>query len=189
FVNFSRLHKITDIQAEINQKNTEIELLRLEKDTADVHPSFLAQERRAWQSMNNPLAAVLKEKWSLRQRQSQENLPIGGVYHRDLVHLLEVGSNFSMRDLETHLDTIRNIPRLDANITTMSKALAKMDILVNETEEYEAENTFKWQEQQKEVSFIPKIFAGENYLHKQDAGVSPSLTFHNEVHVQTINGQ
>nr|KAF6386960.1 HAUS augmin like complex subunit 2 [Myotis myotis] len=44
FVNFSRLQQITNIQAEINQKNLEIELLKLEKDTADiVHPSFLEQ--------------------------------------------------------------------------------------------------------------------------------------------------
>jgi len=44
FANFSRLQQITDIQAEIYQKNLEIELLRLEKDTADVvHPSFLGK--------------------------------------------------------------------------------------------------------------------------------------------------
>uniref|UniRef100_A0ABI7XQC9 HAUS augmin like complex subunit 2 n=1 Tax=Felis catus TaxID=9685 RepID=A0ABI7XQC9_FELCA len=42
FVNFSRLQQMTNIQAEIYQKNLEIELLRLEKDAADViHPSFL----------------------------------------------------------------------------------------------------------------------------------------------------
>ncbi|KAI2573795.1 HAUS2 isoform 10 [Pan troglodytes] len=42
FVNFTRLQQITNIQAEIYQKNLEIELLKLEKDTADVvHPFFL----------------------------------------------------------------------------------------------------------------------------------------------------
>lgn len=41
FVNFSRLQQITNIQAEIKQKNLEIELLRLENDTADtVHLPF-----------------------------------------------------------------------------------------------------------------------------------------------------
>lgn len=119
--------------------------------------------------MNNHLEAVLKEKRSLRQRllkpMCQENLPIESVYHRYMVHLLELAVTFIER-LETHLETIRNIPHLDANLKKMSKALAKMDILVTETEEL-AENILKWREQQKEISScIPKILAEENYLHK-----------------------
>uniref|UniRef100_A0A8C8Z688 HAUS augmin-like complex subunit 2 n=1 Tax=Prolemur simus TaxID=1328070 RepID=A0A8C8Z688_PROSS len=44
FMNFSRLQQITNIQAEIYQKNLEIELLKLAKDTADVvHPFFLGK--------------------------------------------------------------------------------------------------------------------------------------------------
>ncbi|KAF5925513.1 HAUS augmin-like complex subunit 2 [Diceros bicornis minor] len=169
FVNFSRLQQITDTQAEIYQKNLEIELLRLEKDTADVvHPSFLAQKCHTLQSMNNHLEAVLKEKRSLRQRllkpMCQENLPLEAVYHRHMVHMLELAVTFIER-LENHLETIRNTPHLDANLKEMSKALAKMDILVTETEEL-AENILKWQEQQNEVSFcIPEILAEENYLH------------------------
>ncbi|XP_070280511.1 HAUS augmin-like complex subunit 2 isoform X1 [Myotis yumanensis] len=123
FVNFSRLQQITNIQAEINQKNLEIELLKLEKDTADiVHASFLAQKCQTLQSMNNHLEAVLKEKRSLRQRllkpMCQENLPIEAVYHRYMVHLLELAVTFIER-LETHLETIRNIPHLDANLKRM----------------------------------------------------------------------
>lgn len=170
FVNFSRLQQITNIQAEINQKNLEIELLRLEKDTADVfHPSFLDEKCHTLQNMNNHLEAVLKEKRSLRQRllkpMCQENLPIESVYHRYMVHLLEMAVTF-IEKLETHLETIRNIPHLDANLKKMSKALAKMNILVTETEEL-AENILKWREQQKEVSScIPQILAEEKDLHK-----------------------
>ncbi|XP_015092665.1 HAUS augmin-like complex subunit 2 isoform X2 [Vicugna pacos] len=190
FVNFSRLQQITDIQAEIYQKNLEIELLRLEKDTADVvHPSFLAQKCHTLQSMNNHLEAVLKEKRSLRQRllkpMCQENLPIEAVYHRYMVHLLELAVTFIER-LENHLETIRNIPHLDANLKKMSMALAKMDILVTETEEL-AENILKWREQQGEVSSsIPKILAEENFLHNRDVIISP-LPFTSKVSVQTIN--
>ncbi|XP_032153721.1 HAUS augmin-like complex subunit 2 isoform X2 [Sapajus apella] len=123
FVNFSRLQQITDIQAEIYQKNLEIELLKLEKDTADVvHPFFLAQKCHTLQSMNNHLEAVLKEKRSLRQRllkpMCQENLPIEAVYHRYMVHLLELAVTFIER-LEIHLETIRNIPHLAANLKKM----------------------------------------------------------------------
>ncbi|KAM9090758.1 HAUS augmin-like complex subunit 2 [Megaptera novaeangliae] len=177
FVNFSRLQQITDIQAEIYQKNLEIELLRLEKDAADVvHPSFLAQKCHTLQSMNNHLEAVLKEKRSLRQRllkpMCQENLPIEAVYHRYMVHLLELAVTFIER-LEDHLEIIRNIPHLDENLKKMSTALAEMDILVAETAEL-AENILKWREQQKEISScIPRILAEENFLHKCDVTVPP----------------
>nr|KAF6437705.1 HAUS augmin like complex subunit 2 [Molossus molossus] len=155
FVTFFRLQQTTNIQAEINQKNLEIELLRLEKDTADVvHPSFLTQKCQTLQSMNNYLEAVLKEKRSLREillnPMCQENLPIEAVYHRYLVHLLELAVTF-IETSETHLETIGSIFHLDANLKKMSKALAKMDILVTETEEV-AENMLKWREQQKEIS-------------------------------------
>ncbi|XP_059769498.1 HAUS augmin-like complex subunit 2 isoform X2 [Balaenoptera ricei] len=161
----------------VTQKNLEIELLRLEKDAADVvHPSFLAQKCHTLQSMNNHLEAVLKEKRSLRQRllkpMCQENLPIEAVYHRYMVHLLELAVTFIER-LEDHLEIIRNIPHLDENLKKMSTALAEMDILVAETAEL-AENILKWREQQKEISScIPRILAEENFLHKCDVTVPP----------------
>ncbi|EHB11707.1 HAUS augmin-like complex subunit 2 [Heterocephalus glaber] len=93
FVNFSRLQQTTNIQAEIYQKSLEIELLELEKETADtVHPSYLAEKCHTLQSMNSHLEAVLKKKRSFRQRllkpMWQENLPMEVVYHRYIVHLL-----------------------------------------------------------------------------------------------------
>ncbi|XP_023383564.1 HAUS augmin-like complex subunit 2 isoform X2 [Pteropus vampyrus] len=140
--------------------------------------------------MNNHLEAVLKEKRSLRQRllkpMCQENLPIEAIYHRYMVHLLELAVTF-IEKLETHIETIRNIPHLDANLKKMSKALAKMDILVTETEEL-AENILKWREQQKEVSScIPKILAEENYLHKHI--ITPPMPCTSKVYVHTINGK
>ncbi|XP_024424060.2 HAUS augmin-like complex subunit 2 isoform X1 [Desmodus rotundus] len=192
FVNFSRLQHITNMQAEINEKNLEIELLKLEKDTADiVHPSFLAQKCQTLQSMNNHLEAVLKEKRSLRQRllkpMCQEHLPIEASYHSYLVHLLQLAVTFIER-LETHLETIRNIPHLGENVKKMSKALAEMDILVSKTEEL-AENILKWREQQKEVSScIPKILAEENFPHQQDA-TTPPLPLTSKVNVQNVNAK
>uniref|UniRef100_A0A5F9DIU2 HAUS augmin like complex subunit 2 n=1 Tax=Oryctolagus cuniculus TaxID=9986 RepID=A0A5F9DIU2_RABIT len=173
----------------VTEKNLEIELLKLEKDTADiVHPLYLAQKCHTLQSMNNHLEAVLKEKRSLRQRllkpMCQENLPLEAVYHRYMVHLLELAVTF-IEKLETHLETIRNIPHLDANLKKMSKALAKMDILVTETEEL-AENILKWREQQKEVSScIPKILAEENHLHGKHDIVMPSSPLFSKLHIQT----
>lgn len=110
FVNLFRPQQITNIQADINQKNLEIELLRLEKDTADIaHPSFLAQRCHTLRSMNDHLEAVLSEKRSPRQRLlkplCQENLPVEAVYHRYLEHLPDLAVAFVER-LETHLEAI-----------------------------------------------------------------------------------
>ncbi|XP_021097431.1 HAUS augmin-like complex subunit 2 isoform X2 [Heterocephalus glaber] len=129
FVNFSRLQQTTNIQAEIYQKSLEIELLELEKETADiVHPSYLAEKCHTLQSMNSHLEAVLKKKRSLRQRllkpMCQENLPMEAIYHRYMVHLLQLAVTF-IEKLETHLETIRNIPHLDENIKKMSHCVTQ----------------------------------------------------------------
>ncbi|XP_016048158.2 HAUS augmin-like complex subunit 2 [Erinaceus europaeus] len=191
FVNFSRRQQIINIQTEISQKNLEIELLKLEKDTAEfVNPSLLAKKCHDLQSMNNHLEAMLKEKRSLRERllkpTCQENLPIEAVYHRYMVQLLKLAVSFIER-LEAHLETIRDTyPHLDANLRKMSKALEKMDILVTKTEEL-AENILKWREEQKEVtSYIPKIVSEETFLHKHDILI-PTLPFTSEIHIQTSN--
>lgn len=69
-----------------------------------------------------------------------------------------------------------------------NQALAKMDILVTETEEL-AENILKWRKQQNEVSScIPKILAEESYLYKHDITMPP-LPFTSKVHVQTTNAK
>ncbi|XP_020924021.1 HAUS augmin-like complex subunit 2 isoform X1 [Sus scrofa] len=100
-----------------------------------------------------------------------------------MVHLLELAVTFIER-LESHLETIRNIPHLDTNLKKMSTALANMDILVMKTEEL-AETILKWREQQKEVSScIPKILAEENFLHDV---IMPPLPFTSKVKVQTGN--
>lgn len=191
FVNFSRLQQISDIQAEIYQNNLEIELLKLEKDTADlIHPSYLVEKCDVLQSMNNHLEAVLKEKHAIRQRllrpMCQENLPLEAVYHRYMVHMLDLAVTF-IEKLETHLETIRNISHLDANLKKMSKALAKMDVLMNKTEEL-VENILKWRELQMETSlYIPKMLTEESYLHELDI-VTP-LPFCSKAHTETSNAK
>ncbi|XP_060227843.1 HAUS augmin-like complex subunit 2 isoform X3 [Meriones unguiculatus] len=123
FENFSRLQQISDIQTEIYQNNLEIELLQLDKDTADlIHPSYLVEKCDALQSMNNHLEAVLREKQAIRQRllrsTCEKNLPLEAVYHRYMVNLLELAVSF-IEKLETHLETIKNIPHLGANLKNM----------------------------------------------------------------------
>ncbi|XP_025889243.1 stAR-related lipid transfer protein 9 [Nothoprocta perdicaria] len=88
FVKFSERERVANLQAELNQKKMEIEILELEKETADItHPFYLNQKYQILQDMNNHLEAVLKEKRSLRQRlikpRCQDSLPIEAPFHKE----------------------------------------------------------------------------------------------------------
>ncbi|XP_034273653.1 HAUS augmin-like complex subunit 2 isoform X3 [Pantherophis guttatus] len=138
----------------VSQINLETEALQMEKDTADItHPFYLTQKCQALQAMNRHLDAVLKNKRTLRQRLvkplCRENLPVEAAFHRDVVELLALAVAF-IEKLETHLLTIRNIPEIPENIRNMRSALAKMDLLVTETEEL-AEQILEWREKQKGI--------------------------------------
>nr|XP_020649406.1 HAUS augmin-like complex subunit 2 isoform X1 [Pogona vitticeps] len=154
FVHFSEVEQIADLQAEINEINLETEILQMEKDTADItHPFYLTQKCQSLQAMNRHLEAVLKDKRSLRQRLvkplCQESLPIEAVFHRYAVELLTMAVAF-IEKLETHLATVRSIPQIPLTVKNMDSALAKIDLLVSETEEL-AEQILQWREKQKRI--------------------------------------
>ncbi|XP_069494880.1 HAUS augmin-like complex subunit 2 isoform X2 [Ambystoma mexicanum] len=154
FTNVTELEHLLDIKAEIDQKSLELELLRLEQETADIaHPFYLRQKCDALQAMNGHLEAVLKEKRSLRQRlakpQCQESLPIEATYHRDVVELLTLAMTF-VEKLEEYLKTVRTIPKIDECMRNMDNSLVKMETLETELEE-QAEQIIKWRARQSEI--------------------------------------
>ncbi|KAL8169478.1 UNVERIFIED_CONTAM: hypothetical protein K2H54_050018 [Gekko kuhli] len=154
FVHLSKAEQIVDHQAEINQNNLDIEVLQIEKETADIgHPFYLNQKCQILQDMNRHLEAVLKEKRALRQRLvkplCQDSLPIEAVFHRYAVQLLALAVAF-IEKLEAHLRTVRSIPQITLTIKNTDTALAKMDLLVTETEEL-AEQILEWREKQKGI--------------------------------------
>ncbi|XP_053553785.1 HAUS augmin-like complex subunit 2 [Bombina bombina] len=151
FSRVEELERISTIKAEINQKSLELELLRLEKETADIiHPLFLNQKCQALQAMNSHLEAVLKEKRTLRQRLAkplcQENLPIEASYHRFAAELLPLAIHF-IEKLEVYLQTIRSIPRIPERSNNMDSALVRMESLEAEMEEL-TEHILTWREKQ-----------------------------------------
>ncbi|XP_053130023.1 HAUS augmin-like complex subunit 2 isoform X2 [Hemicordylus capensis] len=156
FTHLSEAEQIGDLQAEINQIKMDIELLQLEKETADIaHPFYLTQKCQALQAMNRHLEAVLKEKRALRQRLMkpvcQESLPVEAVFQRYAAELLTMAVAF-IEKLEAYLTTVRNIPQIPLTIKNMDSALAKMELLVMETEEL-AEQILQWREKQKAICF------------------------------------
>ncbi|XP_074853173.1 HAUS augmin-like complex subunit 2 isoform X3 [Carettochelys insculpta] len=183
FEHLSEMEQIADLQAEIQEllrrssihdagpaaapaapavalKSLETEILRLEKETADIaHPYFLMQKCQALQVMNKHLEAVLKEKRTLRQRLMkplcQENLPIEAMFHRYVAELLTLAVAF-IEKVESHLQIIRSIPRIPMTMKNLDNALAKINLLVTETEEL-AEQILTWRELQKEIHYNSQI--------------------------------
>ncbi|KAM4690862.1 HAUS augmin-like complex subunit 2 [Rhinophrynus dorsalis] len=152
FSRVEELEKLSDIKAEINQKNLELELLRLEKETADIaHPLYLSQKYQSLQSINSHLEAVLREKRTLRQRLAQplcqENLPIEASYHRFAAELLPLAVNF-IEKLEVYLQTLQTIPRIPESARNMDNAFVRMESLEAEMEEL-TERILNWREKQK----------------------------------------
>ncbi|KAM4664082.1 HAUS augmin-like complex subunit 2 isoform 2-T2 [Discoglossus pictus] len=134
------------------QKSLELELLRLEKETADIaHPLFLRKKCQALQAMNTHLEAVLKEKRTLRQRLAkplcQENLPIEASYQRYAAELLPLAVDF-IQKLEVYLETIKTIPKIPESSNKMDNALVRMESLEAEMEEL-SEHILTWREQQR----------------------------------------
>ncbi|XP_058017981.1 HAUS augmin-like complex subunit 2 isoform X1 [Ahaetulla prasina] len=169
FTYVSKAEQIADLQAEVSRINLETEALQMEKDTADItHPFYLTQKCQALQAMNRHLDAVLKDKRTLRQRLvkplCRESLPVEAAFHRDVVELLALAVDF-IEKLETHLLTIRNIPEIPENIRNMRSALAKMDLLVTETEEL-AEQILEWREKQKGIFENTQLIGGLDSFFK-----------------------
>ncbi|XP_030308394.1 HAUS augmin-like complex subunit 2 [Calypte anna] len=154
FVKFSEMEKKANIQAEINEMKLKIEMLQLEKETADItHPFYLSKKCEILQDMNRHLEVVLKEKSALRRRlikpRCQESLPIEVTFHRSVVDLLAEAVTF-IENLESHLQTLRSIPQIPDMMKNMDTALTKAEMLVMDLEEL-AEQILKWREVHKEV--------------------------------------
>ncbi|KAM9380823.1 HAUS augmin-like complex subunit 2 [Phaethornis superciliosus] len=154
FVEFSEMEKMANMQAEINEKKLKIEILQLEKETADItHPFYLSKKCEILQDMNRHLEAVLKEKSALRRRlikpRCQESLPIEVTFHRSVVDLLAEAVTF-IENLESHLQTLRSIPQIPDMMKNMDTALTKTEVLVMDLEEL-AEQILKWRDVHKEV--------------------------------------
>ncbi|XP_063804006.1 HAUS augmin-like complex subunit 2 [Pseudophryne corroboree] len=154
FRRVEELEKISAVQAEINQKRLELELLRLEKETADIaHPFFLSKKYEALQAINSHLTAVLREKRSLRQRLAkplcQENLPIEASYHRFVAELLPLAVKF-IEKLEVYIQTIQTIPQIPECAKNLDNALARMESLEADLEEL-TEQILTYRERENKV--------------------------------------
>ncbi|XP_018417933.1 PREDICTED: HAUS augmin-like complex subunit 2 [Nanorana parkeri] len=154
FSRVDNLEKISALKAEIREKSLELELLKLEKETADItHPFFLSQKCEALQTINSHLEVVLREKRSLRQRLAkplcQESLPIEAAYHRFAAELLPLAVKF-IENLEFFIQTIRKIPQIPDCAKNLDMALVRMEFLEADLEEL-TKQILTWREKQNNL--------------------------------------
>ncbi|XP_073442417.1 HAUS augmin-like complex subunit 2 [Dendrobates tinctorius] len=139
FRRVDELEKICALKAEVDKKSLELEMLTLEKETADItHSFFLNQKCDAVQAINSHLEAVMREKRGLRQRLAkplcQEHLPIEASYHQFVSELLPLAVKF-IEKLEVYIQTIRTIPQIPECVKNMDNALIRMEALEADLEE------------------------------------------------------
>ncbi|KAG9481338.1 hypothetical protein GDO78_010532 [Eleutherodactylus coqui] len=154
FSRVEELEKISTLKDEVNQKSLELEMLQLEKESADIaHSFFLNQKYDILQAINTHLEAVLREKRSLRQRLAkplcQENLPIEASYHRFVAELLPLAVKF-IEKLDFYIQTIHTIPQIPECAKNMDNALIRMEALEADLEEV-TEQILTWRETQNKL--------------------------------------
>uniref|UniRef100_A0A8D2PB38 HAUS augmin like complex subunit 2 n=1 Tax=Zosterops lateralis melanops TaxID=1220523 RepID=A0A8D2PB38_ZOSLA len=148
------MEAMVNMEAEINEIKLKTEMMQLENETADItHHFYLGKKCEILQDMNRHLEAILKEKRDLRKRlikhRCQESLPIEATFHKCIVELLTEAVTF-IEKLESHLQSVRNIPQIPHMMNNMDTTLSKTEMLMIELEEL-TEQILKWEELQKEM--------------------------------------
>ncbi|GAA6108685.1 HAUS augmin-like complex subunit 2 isoform X1 [Tachysurus ichikawai] len=130
--------QMNKIKQEIDQVKLDLELLRLEKNSADVtHSYHLCQRFASLQQFTSHLQEVLREQTGLRQRLMkplcQQNLPIQANLHRYVVTLMAMVVEF-IETLEMKIKMVNSIPTTDESIHNLSNGMTQLLAQVTEVE-------------------------------------------------------
>ncbi|XP_072284310.1 HAUS augmin-like complex subunit 2 isoform X2 [Pyxicephalus adspersus] len=184
FTRVEDMEKFSELKAEIRKKSLELELLQLEKETADIiHPFFLNKKCEALQKLSSHLEAVLREKRSLRQRLAkplcQENLPIEAAYHRFAAEFLPLAVKF-IENLEFSIETIRKSPQIPDYAKNLDMALVKMESLEADLEGL-TEQILTWRE--KQLNLLQGNFSGNTQASSSSIKESTSYLSIENMHL------
>ncbi|XP_048831111.1 HAUS augmin-like complex subunit 2 isoform X2 [Brienomyrus brachyistius] len=143
--------RVVCMNNETDNKRLEIELLKLEKETADVtHTFYLSQKFTALQQFTSHLQAVLREQRNLRQRLMkplcQQNLPVEASLHRYVVELIDMAVDL-IKNLESKMMTTRTIPNINHKMTSLDNVLAQLLTQVTDVQEL-SRQILQWKDHQ-----------------------------------------
>ncbi|KAM9467090.1 HAUS augmin-like complex subunit 2 isoform 1-T3 [Clarias gariepinus] len=130
--------QLNKIKQEIDQVSLDLELLRLEKNSADVtHSYYLSQRFACLQQFTSHLQEVLREQTSLRQRLMkplcQQNLPIQADLHRYVVTLMTMVVEF-IETLEMKINMVHSIPTAAESMRNLNNGMTQLLAQVTEVE-------------------------------------------------------
>ncbi|XP_036397450.1 HAUS augmin-like complex subunit 2 [Megalops cyprinoides] len=130
--------QVADMKYQIDQKNFELELLMLEKESADVtHTFYLSKKFAALQQFTFHLQDVLREQASLRQRLMkplcQQNLTIEADLQRYVVELMGMVLDL-IENFEDKVKITQSFPTLGQSMASLNNALAQLLTQVTEVE-------------------------------------------------------
>uniref|UniRef100_A0AAZ3QE66 Uncharacterized protein n=1 Tax=Oncorhynchus tshawytscha TaxID=74940 RepID=A0AAZ3QE66_ONCTS len=124
--------QLITMERELDKINLEMELLKLEKESADVtHKFYLSQRFTSLQQFTSHLQDVLREQASLRRRLMkplcQTNLPVEADLHRYVVEVMRMVVEF-IENLEAKISTVRSIPTIDDSMSNLVSSFSQNPI-------------------------------------------------------------
>lgn len=130
--------QLSRIRHDLDQTNLDLELLKLERDGADVtHSHYLSQRFASLQQFTSHLQEVLREQTILRERLTkplcQQNLPIQADLHRYVVELMGMVVEF-IQNLEMKIEIVRAIPNTDSYLSNLNNGRTQLLAQITEVE-------------------------------------------------------
>ncbi|KAA0711262.1 HAUS augmin-like complex subunit 2 [Triplophysa tibetana] len=130
--------QLNRIKQDLDQTNLDLDLLKLERDGADVtHSHYLSQRFASLQEFTSHLQDVLREQTVLRERLTkplcQQNLPIQADLNRYVVELMGMVVEF-IQNLEVKIKMVRAIPTTEDSLSSLNNAMTQLLAQVTEVE-------------------------------------------------------
>ncbi|XP_043118786.1 HAUS augmin-like complex subunit 2 [Puntigrus tetrazona] len=122
--------QLNRIRRDLDQANLDLELLKLDRDSADVtHTHYLSQRFASLQQFTSHLQEVLREQTVLRERLTkplcQQNLPVHADLHRYVVELMGMVAEF-IQNLKVKIKMIQAIPKTDRYLSSLNSAITQL---------------------------------------------------------------
>ncbi|XP_042276346.1 HAUS augmin-like complex subunit 2 isoform X2 [Thunnus maccoyii] len=136
-------------QRQLDEMRLQVELLQVEKQSADVtHKFYLTKRLQALQELCGHLQDVLKQQNSLRQRLmkplGRTNLPVQAHLHRCVVDVVKMLLDF-IETLEKKLSSVRNCPATREQLAQLNSSFDQLLAQAAEVESLSSQ-VLQWKE-------------------------------------------
>uniref|UniRef100_A0A8C7HBL0 HAUS augmin like complex subunit 2 n=1 Tax=Oncorhynchus kisutch TaxID=8019 RepID=A0A8C7HBL0_ONCKI len=132
--------QLITMERELDKINLEMELLKLEKESADVTHKFYLSKWGCSMYLRRRLMKPL----------CQTNLPVEADLHRYVVEVMRMVVEF-IENLEAKISTVRSIPTIDDSMSNLNNGIAQLLAQVTEVERL-SKQILQWRSQNSSTS-------------------------------------